>query len=85
MLYGSEKDHVVVKKIDNGYVIEMCCSDEKKSEYIKSLSKAPAILKRWFGSDDKRSLKKIEQMEREESEEKGEGGQVKIKIKMTDK
>jgi len=83
--YGSGVDHVTIKKIDNGFVIEACCSDEQKSEYIKTISKVPAILKRWFREDGKRSAKEYEEMDREETSEKTEDGKVKVKIKMTPK
>ena len=75
---------MTVKKIDNGYVVEAYCGDGKdQAEYVKKLSKVPAILARWFGEKGK-APEEYDAMKREESEEADESGPgVKVKIKLT--
>ena len=75
-------DHLVIKKIDNGFVIEACCTDEAQSLFVKNLTKAPSVIARMFKIDDE-DRRFIEDSTKIEQSETEEDGKIKLKIKMT--
>jgi hypothetical protein len=78
--YGNKKNgHCMVKKIDNGYVIESCCDDEQTTEYVKSITKIPAVLDRILNIKGEKSKEDYDRMERKEEVEKSEDGKFGVK------
>lgn len=78
--------NITIKKIDNGYLIEAYCTgpdQENKAEYVKKLSKVPAILSKWFDEKQK-APEEYHKMDRDEevSEDK-KNNALNVKIKLT--
>ena len=71
-------DHVMLTKIENGYLIETCCSDAKRVQYIKELSLAPSIVSKMM-----KTPTEVKDLKVDESKEKMKNGSTKIKIKVT--
>lgn len=75
-------DHVMITKIDNGFLIETCCCDDKQKLYFDGLAKAPALIGRMLGLKGK-SRDEISRMSKVEKEEESKEGKTYVKMKIT--
>ncbi|MBP9694608.1 MAG: hypothetical protein KBE16_07875 [Alphaproteobacteria bacterium] len=75
-------DHVMIDKIDNGFLISTCCCDEPQKLYFDGLSQAPSLIAKMLGIKGK-SREELSRMTKVEKTEEKQGKKTLVKMKIT--